>query len=134
MTALVRVAVTAVALVAAGLLVPGLRIRWGDEPEVAVLTVVVLAVVLGLINSFVRPVIKLLSLPLNLLTFGTFSFVLNAALLLLLAGVVDAVWEPVLVLGDFPPTLSVEAFVAAVAGSLVISLVSTALSALIPRV
>jgi putative membrane protein len=131
---LVRIAITAVALLAAGLLVPGLRIRWGDEPEVAVLTLLVLAVVLGLINAFVRPILRLLSLPLNLITFGTFSFVLNAALLLLLAGVVDAVWQPVLVVGGFPPVLTIDAFVAAVAGSLVISVVTTALAALMPRV
>jgi putative membrane protein len=131
---IVRVVVAGLALVIAALLVPGMDIRWGDEPGVAGATVAVLAVTFGVINAFVRPVVKLLSLPLNLLTLGSFSFLVNAGLLLLLAGVVDAVWEPVLVVGGFPPTLSLDALVAAVAGALVIGVVSTVMAVLTPRV
>jgi len=42
--------------------------------------VLVFAIVLGLIDAFIRPVLKILSFPLNLITFGLFSLVLNALL------------------------------------------------------
>lgn len=44
---------------------------------------VVVAVVLGLINCTVRPIVKLFSLPLNLLTLGLFTFVINALMVML---------------------------------------------------
>lgn len=130
---IVRVAINALALVAAALLVPGLRIRWGPDTTSALVTVGVLAVIFGVVNAFLGPVARLLSLPLNVLTLGLYAFVLNAGLLLLVAAVVDTLWRRVLVVGGFPPTLSVEALVAATAGALVISLVSTAMAALIPN-
>lgn len=131
---IVRLIINAVALLAAALLVPGLRIRWGDDTIAATLALVVLALVFAFINSFVRPVIRLMALPLNLVTLGFFSFLVNAAMLLLLAGLVDAIWRPVLVVGGFPPALSLDAVAAAMLGSFVISLVSTLLAVLAPEV
>lgn len=49
----------------------------------------VVALVMGIINVTIRPVLMLLSLPLNLLTLGLFSFVVNALLLLLAAAILD---------------------------------------------
>lgn len=43
------------------------------------------ALVLGLINTFIRPVVKLLSLPVNILTLGLFTLVINAAMVMLCA-------------------------------------------------
>lgn len=131
---IVQLIINVVALLAATLLVPGLRIRWGDDTIGATLALVVLALVFAFINSFVRPVIRLMALPLNLVTLGFFSFMVNAAMLLLLAGLVDAVWRPVLVVGGFPPVLSLDAVGAAMVGSFVISLVSTVLAVLTPDV
>lgn len=50
---------------------------------------VIVAVVLGVINAVVRPIVKLLSLPINLLTLGLFSFVINGLMVLLCAWFVD---------------------------------------------
>lgn len=129
---LVRIAVNALALLAAGLLLPGISIAWGDDRDGALLTLAVLAAVFGIINAFVKPFARLLAVPLNVLTLGLFSMLLNGALLLLLAGAIDVVWDPILTVGGFPPDLSLEAFAAAAAGAAIISLVSGVMSVLIP--
>ena len=51
---------------------------------------IVIAVVLGVINAVVKPVVKLLALPVNLITLGLFSFVINALMIELCAAVVPA--------------------------------------------
>lgn len=55
---------------------------------VTVVSALVLAVLLGVINMFFKPIIRLLTLPLNILTFGLFSFVVNAGIIMLLGMVV----------------------------------------------
>ncbi|CAN5531882.1 phage holin family protein [soil metagenome] len=130
---LVRVGVTAVALLAAALLVPGIDIAWGDDAAGALVTLVALAVLFGLVNTFVGPIARTLALPLNLLTLGLFSAVVNAALLLLVAFLVDMAWAPLLTIGGFPPDLSLDAVVTAAIGALIISLVSTLMAKLIPE-
>ncbi len=50
---------------------------------------IVVAAVLGLINTFVRPVVKLLALPINIITLGLFSLVINALMVELCAWVVS---------------------------------------------
>jgi putative membrane protein len=130
---LVRVVVNAVALLAAGLLVPGIEIAWGDDAAGIAVTLIVLALVFGLVNASIGRILRLLSLPLNVLTLGLFSVLLNAALLLAVAAVVDLVWEPLIVIGGFPPDLGLEALLAAATGALVIGAVSTAMAILIPR-
>jgi putative membrane protein len=92
----------------------------------------VLAVVFGVINAYIRPVLRAVSLPINLVSMGLFGFFLNAGLLLLLAWLVDKIWQPVLRIGGFPPDVSSTTITAAVAGSLVITVVSTFLSVLLP--
>ncbi len=129
---LTRIIVDGVALIAAGLIVPDIDLAWGSEPTQTILTVLVLAVVFGVINAWVRPVLSALSLPVNLVTMGLFSFFLNAGLLLLLAYVVDVLWQPVLRIGGFPPDLTPTAIGAAFLASLVVSVVSTLMSVLVP--
>ncbi|MFN8520425.1 MAG: phage holin family protein [Chloroflexota bacterium] len=129
---LTRIIIGGVALVAAALIVPGIHLAWGDEPMRTAIVVLVLAALFGVINAYLKPILRVVSLPVNLLSMGLASFVLNAALLLLLAWLVGAVWEPVLHVGGFPPTVDMEALTAAVAGSIVISVVTTILSALTP--
>lgn len=130
---LVRAGVTAVALLAAALLVPGIDIAWGDDAAGALVTLIALAVIFGLVNTFVGPIARILALPLNLLTLGLFSAVVNAALLLLVAFLIDLAWAPLLTIGGFPPDLGLDALVAAAIGALIISLVSTLLTKLIPE-
>lgn len=130
---IVRIAAIAVALLLAGLLVPGIEIEWADDALGIVATLLTLAVVFGLVNTFIRPIARLVSIPLNIATLGLFSFVINAALLLGVAFLVDLVWEPLIVIGGYPPDLSIEAVITAGVGSLIISAVSTGLTVLIPE-
>ena len=91
---LARLLISAVAVWITAWLLPGVTV----EPWWAA---IIVAVVLGLINTFIRPVVKLLALPLNILTLGLFSLVINALMVLLCAwftrymqvnGFLDALW------------------------------------------
>lgn len=77
----------------------------------------VFVLVLTLVNAFIRPIVSFFTAPLNCLTFGLFSFVINA-LMFLLVGYLD--------LG-----LTVRGFIPALFGSIVLSLVSGVLNAFI---
>lgn len=127
-----RIIINGVALIAAALIVPGVKLDWSTEPTQTLVTLVVLAVVFGVINAYIRPVLRAVSLPINLISMGLFGFFLNAGLLLLLAWVVDKLGQSVLHIGTFPPNVSAETLTAAVAGSVVITVVSTFLSVLLP--
>ncbi len=129
---LIRVAVLAVALLLTALLVPDIVIDWSDAAEGIALTLLILALVFGFINAFIRPIARLVSIPLNIISLGFFSVVLNAALLLLMAWLVDLVFGPLITIGGFPPDLTVEAFAAAAVGSFIISAVSAGLTIVIP--
>jgi putative membrane protein len=130
---LVRLIINGVALLAAALLVPQIQVEWGTDEVQAAITLGVLALIFALLNSYLRPILKLLSLPINLITLGLFSLVINAAMLVILAWVVDLVWQPVLTIGGFPPTFSSDTLVGALLGALVVSVVSTTLSLLTPN-
>ena len=80
------------------------------------------ALVLGLVNALIRPLLVLLTLPVTVLTLGLFLLVINAAMLLLAAWIARQVG-----IG-----FHVDGFGAALLGSLVISLVSFLLSLLLP--
>jgi putative membrane protein len=90
------------------------------------------AAIFGLINAYIKPIAKALSLPLRLVTLGLFSLVINALLLLLLALVSDAL-SLGFKLARFPPNLSLNAFIAAILCSLVISIVSILIAWLLPE-
>ena len=100
----VRWLITAVALVVAAWLVPGIRV----EDQNAWIAVAVMALILGLVNAFVRPVLTLLSCPLVLLTLGLFLLVINAAMLGLVAALFDG--------------FRIAGFGSAVLGSIIISI------------
>lgn len=130
---IVRIAVNAVALLAAGLLVPDIEIAWGDEAAGIGLTLLLLALVFGLVNASLGRIARVLSVPLNIVTLGLFSVLLNAMLLLAVAAIVDAAWQPLIVLGGFPPELGLSAVTAAVSGAFVMGVVSALLTVLIPQ-
>ena len=73
---LVRWVITAIALFVAVQRVPGIRVA-GDASSLTLYAA--MAIVFGLVNALVRPILKLLSCPLILLTFGLFTLVVNAA-------------------------------------------------------
>lgn len=68
------------AILIAAYLLPGVT--------VTLVGAIVLAVVLGIINVFIKPVLRILTLPLTIVTLGLFSLVLNALLILLAAAIV----------------------------------------------
>lgn len=74
---LVRVLILAAAFWVATLLVPGIHV------QASIVSFLIVASVFGLVNTFVRPVARILSLPVRLLTLGLFSFVINALMLML---------------------------------------------------
>ena len=75
------------------------------------------AAILGILNAFFRPILLILTLPINILSLGLFTFIINAMLLKMASGVISG--------------FEVYGFWAAVFGSLLISLVSWALSSFI---
>jgi len=114
---LLRLAINAFALWVAVCFVPG--ISFEGHP----LALVGVAAVFGLLNAVIRPILKLLTCPLLILTLGLFTFVLNAVMLWLTAALSEG-----LGLGFHAPL-----FLPAFLGALVISFVSAILSMLVPE-
>ncbi len=86
-----------------------------------------LALVFALVNSYMKPILKALSLPISMMTFGLVAFVINAALLLLLAWIDSVTIKAGLVVGHFPPKFDADTIVAAIIGAFVLTIVSTLL-------
>jgi putative membrane protein len=123
MRLVVRWFVNAVALLAAAFVVPGIRLTSSGAtpgPD-AWMTLAVVALIFGVINAIIRPIVLVLTLPLTLVTLGLFVFVVNA-LMLWLTGRVAAAFD----LG-----FRVDGFGAALLGALVISVVSMLLGRLL---
>jgi len=123
--------VTAVAVWAAVRFVPDISFPAANAfpdrfPEGDWWQIVVVALLVGLVNAYLKPIVGIVSLPANLVTMGLFGLVLNGLLLLGVAYVSDAVGIT-FTIGGFPPDFGLEAVVAAVLASIVISLVSTVL-------
>ena len=129
---LVKIIITAIGVYVAVLLVPQIDFPAADnllKLQGNWWHVVVVALILALINAYVKPILKVLSFPITLLTLGLFSFLLNAALLLLVALIADAV-DINFKIGGFPPNFTADSFVGALLGSIVISIVSIVLGML----
>jgi putative membrane protein len=89
------------------------------------LGLLVLAIIFGLVNGLIGPIVRMLALPLTFMTMGLIGFLINAGLLLLTAVIANSAKFD-LTVGDFPPTLlSIDTIVAAVVGAIVLSIVST---------
>lgn len=103
------------------------QITYGDD----LTTLAVVSIILGVLNSFVRPLLGILSLPLNIMTFGLFGIVINAALLLAVAFIANVVGFDFIV-GGYPPDFGIDAIVAAVVGAIGISIVGTIAGLVVP--
>jgi putative membrane protein len=128
---IVKILINAAALFVAVQLLPDnlLSFKFGDDWW----KLLAVALVFALVNSYIKPIVKALSMPIGLLTLGLVAFVINAAMLLLTALASDALKLGFKV-GTFPPTINSDAIVGAIAGAIVISVVSTLASvALSPR-
>lgn len=98
-----RWSINLLALVIAGSFINGIKIE-------SLGTGIIAAGIFGVVNAVIRPVVLLLTLPINLLTLGLFTLVVNAAMLMLVSVLV--------------PGFMIESFGSAFFGALVISLIS----------
>ena len=118
----VRIVVNAIALIAALRLVPNVEFKgewWG---------LLIVAAIFGLINAYLRPIVKFLTLPLNLLSFGLVGFVINAALIMLLTFISGALKLGFTLHGWPPGPIDLQVIIAAVLTAIVVSVVSTLLA------
>ncbi|WP_328537853.1 phage holin family protein [Streptomyces sp. NBC_00344] len=95
----------------------------GDSTARKTITLIIVAIVFGLVNFVVKPIVKVISFPLFILTLGLITLVINALMLLLtswLAGKLDL-------------SFHVDGFWTAVLGGLIISIVSWALNVVLPE-
>jgi len=118
----IRLIVNAVAIWLTALLLQGINLMATTDTTTQVLEIAVVALVFTLVNMTVKPVAKLLSLPLVILTLGLFALVVNALMLMLTGWISTQVGYG----------LQVDGFWWAVGGSIVISLVSWALNLVLP--
>lgn len=100
---IVRWVLLALALLAVAAIVPGIKI-------IGFGTALIVALVIGLINIFIRPIVEILTLPINILTLGLFTFIINALLLWLVAAMVIG--------------FEITGFFAALLGSILLSIFS----------
>ncbi|HRN96485.1 MAG TPA: phage holin family protein [Candidatus Levybacteria bacterium] len=110
MNLVISLVVSTIAVFVTGYVLPGVEID-------TFFTACIVAIVLGTLNLFVRPFISILTLPITVLTFGLFSFVINALM--------------VLIADFFIEGLVVDSFLWALAFSLVVSLVASFLNSLL---
>lgn len=101
---LIRTAITMLGLFLASKLIPGVHIAGTGSFILA-------ALLLGLVNGLVRPIVFLMTLPLTIVTLGLFLFILNAAMFGLVAALLD--------------NFTVSGFWAALFGAIVVSITST---------
>lgn len=105
------------------LLVEGLAVFLGARllPGVHVtgfIPAIIVALVLGLVSAFIKPILLILTLPVNILTLGLFTFVINALLIMLVDALV--------------PSFKVDGFLWALIFSLILSIIATILHAIVP--
>jgi putative membrane protein len=128
---IVKILVNAAALFVAVKVLPSnlLSFNWGNDWW----KLLAVALVFALVNSYIKPIVKALSMPISLLTLGLIGFVINAAMLLLTALLSDSL-KLGFKLGTFPPTINSDSIVGALLAAVIISVVSTLASvALSPR-
>ena len=121
MKLLLRVLVAAAALGVATWLVPGIELRAGSTTS-QVLTMIVVALIAGVVNAVLKPIVKTIGCLFYILTLGLVALVVNALLL----------WLASVVAGWLSLPFHITGFVPAFLGALIISVVTWLLSVLIP--
>jgi putative membrane protein len=118
----IAVAVTAIAFAILVSVLPDTWIEYTGEP----LQLALLSIGVGVVNAVIKPIIKLLSFPINMMTLGLFGLVINAALLLAIAWAAQDFANINLTVGGWPTAdFSLDAIVGAVIASIALSLIST---------
>src|SRR4051812_26454051 len=110
---LIKTLANAAALLVATWLLADITLT-GDNTGRKALTLILVALIFGLVNFVVKPLVKLLSLPVLILSLGLFTLVINALMLLLTSWLADT----------FDLAFHVEGFWTAVLGGLIVSIVA----------
>ncbi|MFI7609073.1 phage holin family protein [Micromonospora sp. NPDC049366] len=118
---LIRLAITAVALWITTLIVPGVHVS-GRTGANTVLTLIVVALIFGVVNAVLKPVIKVIGCLFYLLTLGLFALVVNALLFLLTDWIAHVLRLP----------FQVDGFWAAFWGAIVMAVVTWLISVVVP--
>lgn len=118
---IVRLLINAAALAVATFLLSGISLR-ADSTTSQVITLLIVALIFGVLNAAIKPIFKLVTAPIIFLSLGLFLLVINALLLMLTS------W----VSGLFGQPWHVEGFWTAVLGSLIVSIVSYLLGMFLP--
>jgi len=115
MTLLLRLAINAAALWCAARFIDGIVYTGSWQGLVG------LALVFGIVNTFIRPVLRFFAFPITLITLGLFTLVINAAMLLLTARIAESVGI----------SFAVRGFIPALLGAICVSVLSTVMSAIL---
>jgi putative membrane protein len=120
----IKIGVNGIALWVAALVIPGIHLgEDADQLSNRLLTILLVAILFGVINAFIKPIVTLFSFPFIILTLGLFTLVINALMLEITSGLSHALGL------DF----DVEHFFwDSVLGAIVITLVSLILDVLLP--
>ncbi len=111
MKLILRLVINVVTLFVVAYLVPGFVLT-------SIQAAIIAAIVIGVVNTFLKPIIQLIALPLTMITFGIAAFLVNVLLLYLISFIV--------------PGFEISNFIAAIFASIVLSIVSWFLSKLVP--
>lgn len=110
MQIILALVLNALALIVTAYIVPGIQVA-------NFTTAILAAVVLGVVNTFIKPILSFVTAPLTIVTLGLFAFVINAVVLFIVSAVV--------------PGFSVSGWVPAILGAVVLSVVSTVLNSIL---
>lgn len=110
MQIILALVLNALALIVTAYIVPGFEV-------VGFTTALLAAIVLGVVNTFIKPILQLITAPLTIITFGLFAFVVNAVVLFLVSAVV--------------PGFTVVGWIPAILGAIVLSIISIVLNSLL---
>ncbi|MCV7226677.1 phage holin family protein [Mycolicibacterium komossense] len=121
----IRTALTGFALWVVTLIVPGIDFVGGETTLHRIGIILVVAVIFGLVNAIIKPVVQILSIPLYILTLGLFHIVINALMLWITSWITDNTTHWGLHIDEFWWT--------AIWAAIVLSIVSWGLSVIIPE-
>ncbi|WP_406284433.1 phage holin family protein [Embleya sp. NBC_00896] len=119
----IKLVVNALAIWFASWLVHGIDLAEGESTGTRIKTLLVVALIFGIVNAIIKPVVKLFSLPLFVLTLGLITFVINALML----------WLTEWISNKLDLEFHIDGFWTALLGALVISIVSWFLSLVLDR-
>ena len=116
----IGVAATAIALVVLAFVLPS--VDFGGD----IFALILVALVFGVVNGFIKPIVKLFSLPITMLTLGLFAIVINAGLLLLGSWIAYELFDVAFTIAGFPTEpLSLDVLIAALVAAVLLSIIST---------